>query len=698
MQIFSENFINSVIENYPVSKDKIIDAYKFASKAHEGIKRKSGEPYIVHPVAVAQILIDNNMDYPTIIAGLLHDVVEDTKITSEEIKEKYGETVAKLVEGVTKIDKITAEANNLTESDSLKKLLLAMAEDIRIIFIKLADRLHNMRTIEFLGREKQLAIAKETQELFIPIAERIGVRKLRAEMQALTFKCAHPEEYEKIKAELDAKLKAKEKDLMLLENEIKIVLSHGGVSAKIVGFEQNYYSTYKKIQGKGIDKIYGLRSFKIIVPTEIDCYKVLGLLHKAYTPIPSQIKDYIALPKINGYQSLNSALISKGTDITFNVMIRTEKMDKNCEFGVSSLWQNKDNDKKYEDKFEKHNDLKKIIMGEEESVSTSDEFVRAIKSDLVSDMTWVFTPQHKPIRINAKAPTAIDFAYNLHSEIGKNAIAAVINKKEMPLKTELKNGDEVEIIISKKDKAPSRDWLIYARTPYARKKIREYFKKNITDKNIDLGKKKLEVALKKAGHTLSEVALNYAELQREFYFTSIDDIYSSASRDQETINKIIEFICKKEFKITEVKKSPILVENENILSIDIAGCCGAVDGDEIVGVISKNGVTVHCKDCQNLKQIPKYNYINVKWKPNLKMLFETGLKIFCTDGIGILAKVFVVFAKCKIDISKIVAKRLNSTEAEINLMFKVYNHSELDNLIKKLDNLNIVKSVKRIIN
>ncbi len=698
MPNYNKEFIQNITANYPISKDKIIEAYKFAYAAHDGLTRKSGEPYIIHPVSVAQILIDNNMDYPTIVAGLLHDVVEDTKVTTEEIKEKYGETVAKLVEGVTKIDAITLETNKLTESDSLRKLLLAMAEDIRIIFIKLADRLHNMRTIEFLSREKQLRMAKETQELFIPIAERIGVRKLRSELQALTFRCMHQEEYAKIKSELDEKLKAHEKDLELLEKEIKMILSHNRVQAEIVALPQNYYSIYKKMQGQGINKIYGLKSFKIIAQTELDCYKVLGLMHRAYTPIPSQIKDYIASPKANGYQSLNSALIAKGTDITFNIMIRTEQMDKNNEFGVSSLWRNKDNDKKYEDKFEKHNELKKIILGEEGFVASSDEFINVIKSDLMPYMTWVFTPEHKPVRISVKNPTAIDFAYIVHSDIGNNAVSAIINDNEMPLWTELKNGDEVEIIVSKSNKAPSRSWLAFAKTQYARKKIREYFKKNTNEKSTAQGKLILEKGLVGVSRSLADFLAAFNDIQKEFNFTGLEDVYASCAVEPAIAGQVVDFILRKDAEVLAVKHSPVLIENtENIVSIDIAKCCGAVGGDEIVGILSKNSVVVHHKDCKNIKLAGKSNLVDVKWRDNIKTMFETSLKIICKDVVGAVAMIFETIANQKIDISRTLAKRKNAEEGEIEITFKVDGKKALEQIIKKLEKLKVVKSVFRLV-
>ncbi len=682
---FDENFIKSVEENYPISKDKILDAYKFSAKAHEGLTRKSGEPYIVHPVAVAQILIDNNMDYPTIIAGLLHDVVEDTSVEISEIKSRYGDTVAALVEGVTKIDKITLETQNLTEAESIKKLLLAMAKDIRIIFIKLADRLHNMRTIEFLRREKQLKIAKETQELFIPIAERLGIRKIRSELQALTFKCLLPEDYFKIKNDLDAKINDYKAELDSLENEMKIILQHNRVQAQIVRLPENYFSIYKKINSQGTDKIYALKFFKIIVSTELDCYKVLGLLHRTYTPIPSQIKDYIATPKVNGYQSLHSALMSKGSGITFAVMIRTEQMDKNCEFGISSLWRNKDNDKKYEDKFEKHNDLKKIILGDYDEISSTDEFISAIKTDLMPSATWVFTREHKPLRINVKEPTAIDFAFTVHSDIGYAAEKAIVNGKEVPLSTVLKNGDEIEIVVSKTKKFPPRNWLAFAKTPYARRRIREFLRKNITEKSVEKGKKLLEKMLANLGKTASDIISNFGELGREFNFISLDDIYAAAALEPKMLEKIEAFFKEKTAQACEIKNAPVEIENcKNLESLDYAKCCMPVFGEKIVGVLSKNGVVVHCKHCKNLKNINGQNLVSAKWRAGAQKCLETSICVVFKDGIGMLSKIIDVLASQKIDITKMVATKKPAGLAEAVISFKIPNSNELGQLLKNL--------------
>lgn len=408
----NQEFISNVTSNYPKNKDKIIEAYKFANQMHDGVTRKSGEPYIIHPVAIAQILMDNNMDYSTIMAGLLHDVVEDTDVTLDDIKKKFGETVAKLVDGVTKIDAFTLKTKNLTEDDSIKHLLLAMGNDVRVIFIKLADRLHNMRTIAFLNREKQIRMATETQELFIPIAERIGVRKLRSELQSLTFQCLHPEEYANLKTEINRDIERKKPYIEKVEKGLSEILTQNGIENKIIGWPERTYSVYKKMKSNGQDigNVYTLMLFRVIVPTELDCYKALGLFHQKFKPVPEQIRDNIASPKANGYRSLHTVMMTENAEMTFKVMIRTPEMDKTCEYGISSYWQNKDSDDKFEDKFEKHNNLKEIISNESENFSSTSSFIDAIKTDLNPDTTWVLTPRRKAICVNDANPTAIDFA------------------------------------------------------------------------------------------------------------------------------------------------------------------------------------------------------------------------------------------------------------------------------------------------
>ena len=693
MASYDKEFISSVKQNYPKHSEMILNAYYYADKMHNGVLRKSGEPYIIHPVAVAQILIDNNMDYSTIIAGLLHDVVEDTDQTLEDIERLFGKTVAKLVDGVTKIDELTVKEFNLTEADSIKHLLLAMGDDVRVIFIKLADRLHNMRTIEYLKRDRQLKMAKETQELFIPIAERIGVRKLRTELQELTFKCMYPEEYASIKAEFDRKYEKRKDKIEDIERNLKKVLNDENIKNTITGWPEHYYSIFKRRKYQGISKIYNFMLFKVIVPTEQDCYRAMGLFHKKYKPVPGQIKDHIADPKKNGYRSIHSVMVSEDSDITFKVMIRTEEMDKTCEYGVSSCWQTKDSDKEFRKNYEKNNNLKDIIFGEETVNKSSVSFIDAIKTDLLPGVTWVLTPKLKPICVSADNPTVIDFAYALHTNIGNNAIRAIVNGKKSSLSTIIKNGDVVEVVLSKENKAPSRNWLFVAKTSSARKKIREFINKNTTPENIELGKQILQEELNKLSKTIEDLDAVYPKIVDEFRFLSKDDMYSSIGYKSITINQITKYI---KDNSAEYENSPVMVVGEeNLTKITLPKCCCPIFGDEIVGVKSKNGVTVHTKNCLNLKGIDSSRIVDVAWKANPNCLFDVNLKIVAKDKPGYGWKLLKLIADGNYNMTKIVGKMVNSSDCEFNICVSVKNTAELNKLVSEIKTIEEVKTITR---
>lgn len=689
-----ENFIESVNENYPVNKDKIIEAYKFANQMHDGVLRKSGEPYIVHPVAIAQILIDNNMDYSTIMAGLLHDVVEDTDVTLRDIENKFGATVAKLVDGVTKIDEIKLKTKGLSEEESIKHLLIAMGDDIRVIFIKLADRLHNMRTIEFLKREKQIRMATETQELFIPIAERIGVRKIRTELQSLTFRCLHPEEYIRLKTEIMRKLTKRKDQVDDIEKSITNILAENGIENNVVGWPEHTYSLFKKITSPSIDNVFCLMLFKVIVPTEDDCYRALGLLHKLFSPVPGQVKDHIASPKRNGYRSLHSIMISDDADITFKVMIRTSDMDKTAEYGISSYWQNKDSDTKYDEDFEKLNKLKDIVMGENNNLNSTSSFIDAIKTDLTPDSTWLLTPKLKPISVNVTNPTAIDFAYAVHTKIGNNATGAIVNGKKTTLGTILKPGDVVEIITSEENKAPSRNWLQVVKSTLARRKIREYINKHTTPKNIEKGIRALTRDLAKIGHKISDIDDVFPQLKEEFNFVSFDDMFASIGYRSVTINQIIKYIIQDDVAKEIEKTSPVDVAHDKYASLAFAKCCCPLYGDDIVGVVSKNGITIHTANCLNLKSF-KDKIVEASWRAGVDRVFDVNLRIVAKDTIGLAAKIFDTIAKEKFNISRILAREINTNEAEFEICVGVKNNKELEGLLEKLRTFEAIKQVNR---
>lgn len=697
MSEVEQEFIDNVKKNYPKNAEKIIDAYNFAKSAHNGVLRKSGEPYIIHPLAVATILMENNLDYSSIIAGLLHDVVEDTNYTLDDIKERFGETVAKLVDGVTKIDNLTLEKENLTEADSMKRLLLAMGDDVRVIFIKLADRLHNMRTIQYLSRDRQLKMANETNDLFIPIAERMGVRKIRSELQELTFKCIHPEDYEKIKVGFDKKLQEEKLKIGKIEDEFKNLLSRYYINCTVYGWPERYYSIYKKMQTKGMSRVFGLILLKVLVPTDMDCYRVLGILHKNYDHVPSQIKDFISSPKPNGYKSLHTVLISKNGDTMFKVMIRTPQMDTVCENGIASLWKDKDSDVDFSEQFERYNAFKNIVLSEKDEINNTDAFIDAIKTDLNINTTWVFTQDYSPICLRADKPTAIDFAYLMNPNMANDAVSAVINNKKASISTELSSGDVVQIIYSKSEKSPSRTWLFSAKTADARKKIREYFLNHLTEQNVELGKEELATELKKIGYHLKDLLSYYQELEKEYDFSSVEDMFASFACKSINKNQILKYIFINHDSKKEMDDSPVEIYGaKRYVNINFPKCCSAIPGDDICGVMSKNGIAIHNINCSNLKKSPNLIKLKAKWKDHINQLFNVNLKVVAKNKVGFASRLFNLIASENIDASKIEAKSTNTNECEFRLSVFVKNNIELDRLVSRLKSLEEVKCVSRI--
>lgn len=695
MQELFQKFTEFVEKNYPKNKDKILEALKFADKWHAGVVRKSGEPYIIHPIAVAQILMDNQMDYSSVIAGLLHDVVEDTEVSIEEIERLFGKTVAKLVDGVTKIDSLTLERENLTEDDSIKRLLLAMGDDIRVIFIKLADRLHNMRTIQYLSPKKQQAMSEETQELFIPIAELLGVRNLRSELQSLTFECLNKEVYEKIKERQDNRIKTKLKKILSIEKKIKDSLARRGIETQVSWWPERYYSIFKKMKSQGVNKAYSLVLFKIIVPTIDDCYRTLGVVHQIYKPIPSQVRDYIASPKLNGYQSLQTVVLNEDATITFNVMIRTPEMNEVCEYGVFALASSKNSKENFNAKFEKYNKLKSIILDESKGSVASSSFINAIKKDLSSKSTWVFTPKFKPIKIDAGQPTAIDFAYALGEKFGHNAVGAIINGKPASLGSILKSGDVVEVLLSETDKAPCRAWVNVAKTHIARNKIREYFVINLTKDNIKKGKKLIEEEFSSKNYDILEIKDVFAKIKMDFSFVSLDDLFATVGSGGLKASQISAYVTSNNAKCNALIKAPVEVQGEKFaINVVLSKCCCPILGDEIVAVKSKNNISIHTQNCINLKHFDKSKILPANWKREVNDLFEVNLKVVAKDSIGFGSKMLGLISSLGVDITKIFAKQ-RGVDCEFKLTLKLKNAEELKKVTEKLSSDKDVKIINR---
>lgn len=689
------SFIKSVKQNYPKSADKILSAYEFARNAHKGVTRLSGEPYIVHPIHVAQILIDNDMDYASIMAGLLHDVVEDTDITLDDIKDRFGETVAKLVDGVTKISNFEKEKDE-AEADSIKKLIISMGSDIRVIFIKLADRLHNMRTIEFLKPDKQIRFANETKELFIPLADKIGIRSIRSELENLVFKCLKPDEYNKIKEEFDKQYSRNAEKVQKVTKKLENMLQNNEIEGNVVCWPEHYYSLYKRSQTQGIGKVYGLMLYKIIVPTEEDCYKTLYYVHKEFTPLPEQIRDFIASPKLNGYKSLQTVVVSEETEIAFKVMIRTLAMDKVCEYGISALWQDKDSEIKFDESFEKFNVLKKIVDSENSELGNSTSFAKAIKNELTVNATWVFTPTFSPVRLTSDKPTAIDFAYALHTDIGNNAVGAKINGKPASLGTVLSTGDVVEVLLSDKPKAPSRTWLNFATTVLARKKIREYIIKHTTPKYVNEGKKLLSAELEKSKRTLGDIIKIFEEIKKDFEFINLDDMYASIGYGSITTAQILSYLKKKSQSGENDKNSPVIIEgSKNFVNISFPKCCGAIPGDEIVGILNRDSVAIHSKNCKNLPKMSGAQFVDAVWRKDIGQIFTARIKVVAKDSVGFAGRLFSMIGASGFNLTRMEAKMLNDTECEIVMSVGVKNKAELDGLISQVGTIEGIKDVTR---
>jgi len=570
------------------------EIYLFAKKAHEGQERASHEPYILHPLNVALILLEFNVDFPTLAAGLLHDVVEDTNISIDTIKEKFGKEIASLVDGVSKISQIKFLSLEEWKLESLRKVLIAMASDFRVVFIKLADRLHNMRTLKYLPPEKRKEIAKETMEIYVPLAHRLGIYTLKWELEDLSFKYLEPEIYQDLKIKVSKKREERERDIENIKSEIIKLLEENGIKCRVEGRAKNLYSIYRKMkqENKTFEEIYDLTALRVIVSNVSDCYKTLGLVHTRWKPIPGRIKDYIAIPKPNGYQSLHTTLIDDNGE-PFEIQIRTEEMHRKCEMGMAAHWMYKEGGKKIDPDLSKKINWIRQIAEWHRTIPSAREFINRVKEDIFSDEIFVFTPKGEIINLPQDA-TPVDFAYKIHTEIGHKCVGAKVNGRIVPLDYKLKTGDRVEILTSKNSPGPSRDWLKFVKSSSTKEKIRQFFRRK---------EKELEEETQK--EELQEKEIKGVRLER---------------------------------KIKTQNKLGIVVEGlkGNIL-INLAKCCTPIPGDEIIGYISQGrGITVHRKECTNVKNLPKEKLIEVRWHADNVHKFNARIDVYARDRVGLL--------------------------------------------------------------
>ena len=700
-------------------------AYEFSYKKHEGQVRKSGEPYIIHPLNVAYILTTIDMDEQTICAALLHDIVEDTPVTHQDIINEFGEEIATLVEGVTKL---TQFQQNITvkeqQVEDYRKMFLAMGKDIRVILIKLADRLHNMRTLKYLTRDRQIAISKETMELYAPLANRLGLYSLKWELEDLAFKYLYPEEYRELVEGINRKREERLTFIEKVMDKIRYELRRQHIDAEVTGRAKHLYSIYKKMKrdDKTLDEIYDLFALRILVNSVKDCYAALGVVHELYNPMPGRFKDYISVPKSNMYQSLHTTLIGeKGTP--FEIQIRTWDMHRIAEFGIAAHWAYKEANNKGTKTVVSVGEDKLSWLREslewQKDMQDPDEFLNTLKTELFEDEVYVFTPKGD-IKVLPKDSTPIDFAYMIHEQIGHRMTGCKVNSKMIPIVTKLKNGDIIEIITSDTTKGPSRDWLKYVKTTIAKNRIRQWFKRAEREENIEKGKELIEKEIKRIGMTQTELyKQEYVNAALERYkYNSVEEMYAAVGFGAMTSSRIISRILEEyrkdhkevniEEKIQELSRTKkqnkaanngIIVKGIDNCLVKLSKCCNPVPGDEIIGYITKGrGVSVHTTDCVNVKELLEEDnrIIDVRWyEENKKSSYTVDIEIFANDRTGLLADIIKELSNQKTKLMAVNARANKEKIAITDITVEVENLDELNKVLKTLRKVDSVYEVNR---
>ncbi len=625
-----EEILKNIRDNYPDEEREILErAFYYAKEAHNGQKRASGEEYFTHPVAVAKILMGLGMDCDTVAASFLHDVIEDTSVSEGDIKEIFGDEVLQLVQGVTKLDKIEFRSKEEEQAENFKKIFVSMAKDIRVIIIKLADRLHNMRSLNFLSHERQLRMAHETLDIYAPLAGRLGISQIKCELEDLCLKYIDPEGYEFLSVNINDEIHERQEFVNFVVNELKQILQESSVEGEVFGRPKHFYSIYKKMkkQGKSLDQIYDLTAVRVIVKTVDECYELLGKIHKKWKPIPGRIKDYIAMPKENLYQSLHTTVVTSVGKI-FEIQIRTWEMNHTAEFGIAAHWKYKEN-KDNSDNFDQKLSWIREVMEWQGGLSNSTEFLESLKGDVYSTEVLVFTPKGEVLSL-VKDATPIDFAYRIHTEVGHKCVGAKVNGKMVPINTTLNVGDIVEIVTSKLSKGPSWDWLRIAKSPGARAKIKAFFKKADSAENEKKGKTMLELEAKNKGYVFGELLnpVSFEVISQKLSFSTEEEMFTAVGCGAVSVNqvllKLIDYHKKEnpapqKIVETKYKKATNHVGGVKIKGCDnflvrFAGCCAPVPGDDIIGYISRGrGVTVHRRDCPNMRGEDPARFLDAEW-------------------------------------------------------------------------------------
>ncbi len=729
-----KELIDKMNTYHPTKEFNMIDrAYHLAVEAHKEQKRKSGEPYIIHPLKVAYILAELELDKETITAGILHDTIEDTQYTYEDIANIFSEEVANLVDGVTKLGKLSYSTKEEMQAENYRKMFLAMAKDIRVILIKLADRLHNMRTLNYMTEAKQREKAQETLDIYAPLAHRLGISKIRTEMEDLCFQYLNPDAYYDLKEKIERKQIERENFVKSIVSDLKQKMEQSGIKGKVEGRSKHFFSIYKKMvnQNKTLDQIYDLFAVRAIVDTVRDCYGVLGVVHTMYTPMPGRFKDYIAMPKPNMYQSLHNTLIGPEGE-PFEVQIRTWDMHRTSEYGIAAHWKYKEGkgNKKGTSEEAKLTWLRQILEWQQD-MSDNKEYLDTIKLDLniFNDQVYAFTPQGKVISL-PKGSTTIDFAYMIHSAVGNKMVGARVDNKMVSIEYKIQNGDRIEILTSQNSRGPSRDWLNIVKSSQARTKINQWFKKEFKEENILKGRDLIDKDIKKKNYTPSELLktewINI--VLNKFGFRDWDALCAAVGhggvKEGQVTNRLIEELLREKKKqeaqntLLDVlnsdvpqklerhkSKSGVVVKGVGDVAVRFSKCCNPVPGDEIVGFVTRGrGVTIHRTDCiniMNLTEEDRHRLIDAEWdvegKGMANVSYLASMRIIGTEKVGLMLEVSRVFTEEDVSVKSLTIKTTKAT-AIFDVSIEVKGKEQLEKIIKRLMKLKDILEIERITN
>ena len=675
-----------------------LKAYDFAKKAHENQKRASGEEYFIHPCTVAGILVDLGLDAATVAAAFLHDVIEDTPVSEGDIKQEFGDEVLTLVLGVTKLDRIEFTSLEEEQAENFRKLFVAMAKDIRVIIIKLADRLHNMRSLNFLSFERQQRMARETLEIYAPLAGRLGISQIKCELEDLCLKYLEPDFYEYLSINIEERVKEGYELTDHVVAQLKQMLEDSDIKGEVFGRRKHLYSIYRKMKEKGktLDQIFDLVAIRVIVNTVDECYEIFGKIHNKWKPVPGRIKDYIATPKPNMYRSLHTTVVTNYGRV-FEIQIRTYEMNHAAEYGIAAHWKYKE--KKEGDDLDTRLSWIREVMEWQGGLKDSKEFLNSLKGDVYSSEVLVFTPKGDVISL-PKDATPLDFAYHIHSAIGNKCVGAKVNSKMVPLSSALQVGDVVEVITSQNSKGPSWDWLKIVKSPSARVKIKQFFKREMKEENVKTGKSMLEAEAKRRGYGLSEILTeeSFLVLANKMSFASVDEMYASIGYGAVSVNqvivKLIDFYrrTRPQEHIRDIptgRKSQtggVVVKGMSNLLVRFAGCCNPVPGDEIIGFISRgHGVTVHRKDCTNLKNVEEDRLIEVSWENQTASSFNAEIKVIGNAQTDILFAAAAATSELQLEIVSTNGRTdAKAGRVVVDFTIRLKDKVALDRLITKL--------------